>query len=163
MLPGMPCFFRLVYLNDGIIELKSKMHHRLAVLVPDNRKLYGNSLLCRVPNLHSLFRSALIDRLRIWFHHCIHLHGRDDYLPSRSRPHFPRLRAHIHNHRAEELRHHILTGGKLHGYDLHVRLPDMKRAGIGKGMYPYPAGRLILFNLVNQSRNILVILALRPR
>ena len=84
---------------------------------------------------------------RKWNHHS----------PGSLRRPFHRIRSHIHNNLCKEL-HMVLFGrSKLDTDQLHPGLPDLMRGSIGKRMDPDLPGLRIVFNLIQQSRNILVI------
>ena len=63
----------------------------------------------------------------------------------------------IHNNLRKKLHVVFLRRSKLDTDQLHLRLPDLMRGSIGKRMDPDLPGLRIVFNLIQQSRNILVI------
>ena len=84
---------------------------------------------------------------RKWNHHS----------PGSLRRPFHRIRSHIHNNLCKKLHMVFLRRSKLDTDQLHLRLPDLMRGSIGKHMDPDLPGLRIVFNLIQQSRNILVI------
>ena len=70
---------------------------------------------------------------------------------------FHRIRIHIHNNLRKKLHVVFLRRSKLDTEQLHPGLPDLMRGSIGKRMNPDLPSLRVVFNLVQQLRNILVV------
>ena len=82
---------------------------------------------------------------------------RNHHSPGSLRRPFHRIRSHIHNNLCKKLHVVFLRRSKLDTDQLHPGLPDLMRGSIGKCMDPELPSLRVVFNLVQQPRNILVI------
>ena len=82
---------------------------------------------------------------------------RNQHSPGSLRRPFHRIRSHIHNNLRKKLHVVFLRRSKLDTDQLHPGLPNLMHGSIGKRVNPDLPSLRIVFNLVQQPRNILVI------
>ena len=184
MLPGMPGFHRTMLHNLLIIKFKDHMADYLSVLLPLHRQtnihrnlrtipgscirssrniirtsriLIPGSISCHIIFSFTTLRSSIRTTCTTSSSTAAFARKRNHHSPRSLRRPFHRIRSHIHYNLCKKLHMVFLRRSKLDTDQLHLRLPDLMRGSIGKRVNPYLPSLRIVFNLVQQPRNILVI------